>query len=687
MTTGSGRRQDGVVSPRLLVVLPLISAAACGPSYTERATTALYDPASTRFWDRPFPSDLRREADGSYDLERWPAYGGNSPLARSNTLLADWLLTVDERVRDGFSVSGGGYFALSGPIDPATLPASPAASLEASASAFLIDIDPASPTRGQRIPVNASLRATGDKYAPPNLLAVVPPFGLLKRPRTQYAFVLTDGIRDAGGEPLGRSRPFHDALEEAEGADPKLVEQLRVLKATLEVAGVEAKTVVAAAVFTTLDPNRKLYDLARWAEALPAPRLAAPWKVKETYPDYQVLTSTFTVPRIQSGPQPYREHGQGQIVYGPDGQPQIQSMQDVRLVVTVPRRPQPAAGFPLMLYLHGSGGEWYEGVDRSPLPAQEDRPDFVKGEGPAKWLARRGLAMAGFDFPIHGNRNNPPDTTGLVFYNLFGNIDATIDNFHVAVMETTILSRLLLSLELDPALSPNLDPGSQANLHFDPERFVGMGHSMGQSLGVPWATVDPRVKAFFVSGGGGMLPEVAVNALEPITLRPFVEGTVELGEGQHLDVEHPLLHALQTLWDYVDPVVKAPHVALDPLPDIPPKHVLMTAGFRDGYFAPGAQAALAVALGLPLVGPSVEETLPTRLALSGLPKLEYPVQANLQNGRTGAIIHYQVPLNLGHYVAFDLESTRYQYTCFLASVGPDQAPVISEAKALDDPCP
>lgn len=669
-----------------LLFWPLILSA-CGSGYTERPTQVGFDPAANDFWAKPFPSDLRRQADGSYDLERWPAYGANSPLARTNTLLGDWLLTLDERVKDGFSVSGGGYFALSGPIDPASLPGDAAASLAPGASAFLIDLGEDSPNRGQRLPIVASLRTEGDRYSPPNLLALVPPFGILKREKTRYAFVITDGVRDAAGEPLGRSRPFHDAFTDSGDADPAVVEHLRPLREALEDQGVELSSIVGATVFTTLDPVKKLYDLARWAETLPAPSLAGPWRVKETYPDYQVLTSTFTVPRIQSGPQPYKVHGEGQIVYGPDGQPQIQSMQAVRLVLSIPRRPQPAAGFPLMMYLHGSGGEWYEGIDRSPLPAQKDRPPFVKGEGPAKWLARRGIAMVGFDFPIHGNRHNPPDTTGLVFYNLFGNIDATIDNFHVAVMETTILSRLLLSLRIDPALAPTLDPGSQADLHFDPERLVGMGHSMGQSLGIPWASVDPRVKAFFVSGGGGMLPEVAVNAQEPITLRPFVEGSVELPEGQHLDVDHPLLHALQTLWDYVDPVVKAPHLARDPLPGIPAKHVLMTAGVRDGYFAPGAQAALATALGLPLVGPSVEPTLPERLALGGLSAVEYPVQGNLPNGITGAVIHYEVPLNLGHYVSFDLESARYQYTCFLATVGPQGAPTIASAQGLDAPCP
>lgn len=414
--------------------------------------------------------------------------------------------------------------------------------------------------------------------------------------------------------------------------------------------------------------------------------------MKEEYPSYQVLTSEYLVPVIQSGQRPYREQGEGRIVFGADNKPMIREMQRVRLAVTIPKKPQPAAGFPMVMYLHGSGGEWYQAIDRGPLPLSGMRatlPEPTKGTGPAEWLARRGIATAGFDFPLHGNRNDPPDTTGLVFYNLFENVQATIDNFHVAVIELMILSRLLTRISIDASLAATLDSGSASDrrIRFDRERLMGMGHSMGSTLGMPWAAVDPRIKALFVSGGGGTLLEVAVNALEPVELRPLLERLIEYDEGRAIDVANPLLHGLQHLWDLVDPVPKAAYITRAPLPGREPKDVFMTAGFRDGYFHPGAQSAVAVALGVRFAGDVVEPMLPESLDLAGRQRLSFPAGATL-NGHTAVVAQYQVPFNLGHYVAFDLESARYQYTCFLASVGTRaQGARVPAAGPLDAPCP
>src|SRR6185436_17410131 len=111
--------------------------------------------------------------------------------------------------------------------------------------------------------------------------------------------------------------------------------------------------------------------------------------------------------------------------------------------LAIPRRPMPAGGFPLMIYSHGSGGEAYEAIDRGPLPEMPSpRPDPTLGSGPAKYLAERGIATLGFDYPLHGKRKDPPDTSGLELYNLFGDIDTTIDNFQVAPMEGVMVARM-----------------------------------------------------------------------------------------------------------------------------------------------------------------------------------------------------------------------------------------------------
>ncbi|MHB8875628.1 MAG: hypothetical protein ACYC8T_18235 [Myxococcaceae bacterium] len=653
---------------------------ACGDGYIERPTQVTFDPASRDFWSLPMPSDLRLEEDGTFDFQRFP---GKRP-----NIVSMWIKAADDRLRDGWGVTTGGFFTLGGAIDPASLPASPADTLGADAAVYLIDVDPASPERGRRFPLQVEFTAEGDVYSPPNLLAAYPAFGFVRRAHTTYAFVVTDRVRDLAGKPLGRSRAFHLALEKQAGADPGAAESFEPLRAQLSLEKRDRSKVVAATVFRTFDPSASLRKLGEWVETLPAPTLATAWQVAQSYQSFQVLTATYRVPAIQTGDRP----GYGRIVWGADGFPVQQGTQEVRLALAVPKKPMPAGGFPLTLYLHGSGGEWYEPIDRGPRGETGPKaglPEPAPGTGPAEWLGRRGVAVMSFDFPLHGNRKDPPDTTGLELYNLFGDIDSTIDNFQVAPMEVLYLSRLIPGLEIPASLTPTLDAGGAADgkLRFDPSRLSAMGHSMGSTIGIPVGSVSTRIKGFVFSGAGGMLIEVANSGLEPVELKPTLELLLDFPAGQGLRRGHPLLHLFQNLWDYTDPVAKAAHVAREPHEGQAPRPFLMTAGVRDGYFSPLAETAAAVALGATQVGAEVDPTTPDALRLDGRDTMPYPLQGNL-NGVTAALVQYAAPFTLGHYVVFEQEGARQQYTCFLANVGTTATgPRISAATGLDAPCP
>ena len=664
------------------LLLAVSALAGCG-GFEERATQVVFAPDSADFWALPMPSDLRRDAAGKLDLTRWPG-----PW-RPNSLVEMWLESSKERLADGWGVSSGVFFTLSADVDPASLPADPAASLAAGSSVYLLDVDPDSPERGRRFPLTVEFRAKGDLYAPARVLSAVPVFGFVRRPATTYAVVITEGVRDTAGQPIGRSAALHEAL--SGDGEARVVEHFAPLVDQLEAEGVDLDTVVGATVFRTFDHNATLRKLAAWAEALPAPTLTASVAVRTRYESYQVVTTRFEVPVIQAGDRPYSNLGEGRLVLGADGQPVVKETQPVDLVITLPTTgAPPAAGFPLTIYAHGSGGNRWQAVERSPKPEIEDAPDPAPGLGPAEWLARRGVATLALDFPLHGGRHNPPDTSGLVFYNLFGNIDATIDNFSVAVMELVLLTRLVESIRIDPSIAPGvLSAGAAADgkIKFDMARLTAMGQSMGTTLAVPWATVDPRVDGFVFSGAGGMLVEIAVTATEPAVLKPVIEGFTGLSQrGEELHLAHPLLHAFQNVWDWVDPVAKAPYISRMPHAGFAPRHVMMTAGFRDGYFHPRSEAAIAVALGATQGGDEIEPILPAALALDGRTRAPLPLAGNLAE-RTVGVVAYAAPNTQGHYVVFNQEGARYQYTCFVASVGVVAAPAIPAPAALDAPCP
>ncbi|MEQ9499858.1 MAG: hypothetical protein RIT81_23470 [Deltaproteobacteria bacterium] len=655
------------------LALPLLFACSGAP-FVERSTQVVFDPDDREFWSLPMPSDLRREADGTYDLDKWPA-------SRESDLLQDWMKVANRRMRDGWGVSSAVFVPLSGPIDESTLPASPAAAMEKDASVFLLDIDPASPERGRRFPVEVKILEQVDIYTPENLLAATPVFGFVRRTSTNYALIVTTAVLDASGAPIGRSEKLHELLEDDDHFEP--------LRAALEHEGIPREDVAGVAMFRTFDHNATMRELVDWRRANFPAELKTAWTVEQEYDSYQVLRATFDVPVIQTGVRPYRDQGEGLIKRDANGAPELVETQEVRLILALPKAPQPRDGWPLLMYMHGSGGEAEQFLNRGSLDEnvpRSEQPAPRRGSGPAEYLAQRGVASLGMDFGLHGERHSPPDTTGLVFYNLFGNIDATLDNFTIAIMELEMISEIVDGVTIDPAVASTLDAGDAPDglIRFDPERLTAMGQSMGTTLGVPWAGIDPRLDGIIFSGAGGILVEIAVTAVEPVALKGLVELSFGLRDGPEIHLSHPALHAAQNLWDFVDPIAKAPHVVLDPAPGSKPKHVMMTAGVRDGYFHPRSQAAMAVALGVPLAGDEVEPILPGALELAGRAPVSLPVSGNMDV--TAAVLQYEAPNTNGHYVVFNQAGARHQYTCFAASVGADGA-TIPAAADDETPCP
>jgi hypothetical protein len=359
----------------------------------------------------------------------------------------------------------------------------------------------------------------------------------------------------------------------------------------------------------------------------------------------------------------------------------LQGTQSVRLSLGIPKTAAPPTGFPLTIYFHGSGGEYREIMDRGPLPQTNTRDmlgDPPPGSGPSTFLARRGMATLGFDFPLHGDRDTPPDTTGLRLYDLFGDIDSTVDNMSVAAMEAVYLTRLMQVVELP------VEGGGTT--HVDMSRLSAMGHSMGSTIGIPVATVDPRIKGYVFSGAGGMLIEVASETTYPVNLRTTLELLLGFKPGEVLDRSHPLLHAFQTLWDSTDPTAKARHVAREPYEGQVAKPFFLPQGLIDGYFHPGAQAAIGGALGTTLLGEELDPTLPRTLRLDGQStSTAFPLRNNL-NGVTAGSVQLQTPFELGHFIVFDTASTQSQVACFLSKVGTAEGPPIVSARGVDDAC-
>ncbi|MBL8955273.1 MAG: hypothetical protein JNK82_31150 [Myxococcaceae bacterium] len=604
---------------------------ACGPAYPERATKVRFDPQGT-FWDLPLPSEQRAARPEAFALPRWPAMRGER--------VTSWLRDCEALLGDTahWGTNAGVFFDFTGEVD--------VSSLAAPGAVFFVDVDPASPERGRRFPLTVERAPAGDRFSPATLVAVLPVPGFPRRSKTKYAAVVTDRVRDAAGEPVGRTRALHEALEGMTG--------LRDVLTRDELAGV-----AGAAVFTTIDTTGERERLYAWAEGQPVPALASPWAAAGSTADYDVHTARVVLPKLQRGEPPYNSGSpdEGRIEWEGDA-PKPQGTQSVRVSVSVPKSAMPAGGWPLVLYVHGTGGDYRQHLDRGPqaeVPEAQQQP-AQPGTGPALWLAKRGIASFGYDLPLHGDRSTPAETNGFLFTNLGGDLRVALANRRVAAMELSLVARFALGAQ----------PGTA---RFDATRFDTFTQSLGTTIGLPWLASDPRARRAVLSGGGGSLVELAVKEADLFALLAGLEPR----EFHHAQ---PLLHALQSMADPVDATSSAP------LAGRAGRDLLMSAGVVDDRATPQSQAALAAALGVALAGPEVEPVLPETLRLAGLSTAgTFPLSKNGPGGETRAVVQLRAPHALGHHVLFNQEGARHLYTCFLVTG------VVGALAAFDAPCP
>lgn len=616
------------------------------------APRAVGDLAAGTFFDHPFPSDVRRDAAGKVVVAGWPT--GPSALLE---LYVDFI----DRQLDGFSPVAAGFLRFSGPLDAATLPADPAASLQPASAVQLVDIDPTSPEHGQRRPILVQFRAAEGVYVPSDLLQWVPAVGFPLRPHTRYALVVTRAASGAQGGLVGPSPDLVAALA-GDLADVAL---------ELDAAGVTRDDVVHLAAFTTTDPTE---EMVRAAAALPT-QIEAPtakpdaWQiVGDDDPDFVELQGVYgPSPNYQAGSIPFAELGDGGgFVVDAAGVPQVQSTFDLRFSLTVPRPeacPVPAGGYPLAMYAHGTGGDF-----RS-----------YRLDGTARALAKVCVASMGVDQIFHGTRDGSDGSTELLFFN-FGNPEAARTNIRQSAIDELQRERLITEggLAVPAALSP-----TGAAIGFDPAQLSFFGHSQGALNGPVYLATSAASRGGVLSGASSIITITLLEKTEPkpsvaalvkgvfLALRPEEEGEV--------DLFHPALALAQTIEDVVDPI----HYARLITREAPsrPKSVLLTEGIDatgvgDSYAPPRGCEALAMAIGVPLQEPVVR--FPPDAAWGGLETVVVPAEGlsgNLADGAaSGVLAQWAPPADSdGHFVVFDVPAAQAQAAGFVRSLGLEPA--------------
>lgn len=532
---------------------------ACTDDFTPTGPSPIYDPEGTGFFDTPWPSDTRRDDDGTISVARFP-----NPFAVS---LVTTYLERAEALR-GFGTASPIYLRFDGPLDPLAMP-TPSESLTEEASVMLVDIDAGSPFRGERVPVQwEQFSFPSSPYAPEHLLAVAPVFGFPLRGQTRYALVVTQRA----------AKPNPDFL--AEPLDDDLLEVLPEL-------GLEPDDLAIATTFTTQDPVGELADLAWFVQnELGPPSFDRPMTHLADYERVTAYETHYAGPVFTHGEPPYLTTG-GNFLFDEDGRPVLARWDDMRLAVCVPKGvPQPPQGYAVVIQQHGTGGA-YRGFCNSNAALEIGNR-----------LGEIGLIGLGIDQPLHGSRPGADKATDINHFNVI-NPDSAATNFRQGALDAIYLARAL-------ARQPITFRGDDGQVfRTDPSRIYFMGHSQGGltgALAAPFFAGD--VKATMLSAVGGVLAITIVERVDPLDFGALVKELLDLPDEEPLTPLHPTLGLVQTLVEITDPVNYAPYWFSEEgrWPKHRPTAVLVTSGTNDAATPYRTGIAVAAAARLPLVG-------------------------------------------------------------------------------------
>jgi hypothetical protein len=626
------------------------------------AVQQVFDPAGPSFYDMPFPMELRRDPDGSVSLAAFPFPSGNA--------LIDSYETALERTR-GFGLNSGVFFKFDGDIDVASLPANPAASRDPGSSVFLINIEPGSKRRGERVPLWQEFRSVGDAWRDDHLLAVMPVPGHPLEEDALYAAVVTDALLGDDLLPVTGS----DFVERMKAETPQgafetsaLPLYQRLWKQLETAEGMTRDEVVSATVFRTGEPTAPLFEVAKHVRRKVRPTASnLTLDAARSNDHFWVFTGSFDAPQFQIGDPPFTAAGSGRFSFDSSGAPVVQRIETLQFVLAVPKDKDgasltmPKRGWPIVPYMHGTGGS---------------RNSFIN-DGTASRLASLGIASLGIDQPLHGLRlGATPDGTN--FYNPL-NPDALRDNPIQAATDSMVVDKLVRKLRV-PADLIGIAPGAGFALPADDIRFdkklVGyMGHSQGATTGPLYLAVSRNVRGGVISAGGGHLLVNILTREQEFFAGLKLRELVAILIGGPVDLFHPALHLLQMGSEVSEPVAFAPYFK-DKRRGAP-LSLLFTHGTIDGYVTTPMTAAMVAAARYPLVEPlfapwtfpllpgySYEETFD----LAGLAPAVPPVTGNLgkpKQAGTGGMTLYE---NQGHFPVRNYAPAIAQWTEFMRSL-------------------
>ncbi|MDC0673190.1 alpha/beta hydrolase family protein [Nannocystis radixulma] len=652
------------------------------------------------FFRLPFPLDARLKG-GGVDLSGFPSPPADLDPAFGH-VVERWLSHLQSDLA-GFAVNSAVLFRSTHGVD-------------APKGIVFVNIEAGHPGYGQKLEGLSYSAKNGDQsgnnYICRNWLAVETIDGVPLEPGVTYAVLLTDSMEPLGGGRFSPDADFSAMLNGSAPGDPlrkaawdTFAPLRQFLDSAENAAGVAVTRdrLIGGTVFTTAANNDVLAgareavrsaplwvsDLHACTAAGPSPCSAfvgltaeerAERECGAASKDYREIHGRVRLPIFQEGVPPYADIG-GRIDLE-DGAPIQRSSLDACFSVTVPVGQAPEAGWPVLVYAHGTGGSF-----RSPII-----------DGTARALASRGFATIALEGVMHGERRNDSDDDGEV-----GGLDLDQLVFNVynpeSARDTLVQGAIdqFTAVRLAEEWQDSLVLGGEM-LHFDASALFFMGHSQGANSGALFLPFEPLVRAAVLSGGGAKLPRALLGKQEPkvenpvtgdwLAPRELLQLAFQERPDRPLDTPHPMLILLNTFVNRSDADNTAPLIRRRPLAGMPYRHILNYMGHVDSYSPLRAAGNLAIGLGAPIAGanlfdpPCDDYADENERAACGwtsgkwLPEVALPVTGNVSGKLTAVTRMLPAPAGKdGHYVAFE-PAEMARIAGFFASALADGVPTV-----------
>ncbi len=552
------------------------------------------DEEVTEFYRLPFPNDIRISG-GRVDLSGHPR-----PELDVVGNVIKTLIEQAEADISGFGTHQAGFFRFNEFPDPDSVTIS-----GDSPVLSLVNITPESRNYGRRTSLSWSATDGRGSFICNNWLAVRPLWSQAFEHGSTYATIITDGIRSRNGDRPVQSDDFTLMMNGREPEDQELVaawDAYAPLRTYLLDVGVPSGTIMAAAVFTIDDPDQPIDGISAALDLLDPPTndelvlcsqgatspcddgLDGEDHVRGCFTeseDHFEIHTTVEIPVFQVGEPPYLEQDGG-LLFDDGGVAILQRTEPVCTTITVPKTSSmPAEGWPVVVYAHGTGGNFRGHVDE--LGSE---------------LSEMGYATIGYDGVQHGNRRgdstDPPD--GL-FFN-FINPRASHGNVLQGAVDVLSYGRFAETFSVAGADSP-----TTGIIRFNPANLVFFGHSQGGTVGSIAAAADHSYAAIVLSGTGGGLLLSLLEKSEPVDIASGISLVLQESTSEF----HPVLNLIQMYFEQVDPLNYAARIIRQRPEEAAVPSLFQTFGIGDSYTPDRSIEALSGVLGLSILRPVIDD--------------------------------------------------------------------------------